>query len=189
MASDKPVGGQAGRIGTTLGAVDDPDTVHVIKIDKRGLPPGHYNDAGFERRQVIELQIERVVTEYRAQILHNDNGQRFVASFSLGVTRPAQYGASVKANAGYMSMFQLIPYERVQTHFEELFDTSISTGTLSNFNQDAYARLADIERLSIKHLLQANVVHADETGINIDGKRHWLHNASSRDWTLFHPPI
>jgi len=31
------------------------------------------------------------------------------------------------------------------------------------------------------------VVHADETGINIGGKRHWLHNASSNHWTLYYP--
>jgi len=31
------------------------------------------------------------------------------------------------------------------------------------------------------------VVHADETGINIGGKRRWLHNASSNHWTLFYP--
>jgi len=187
--SDKPVGGQVGRNGTTLLPIDEPDNIEVIKIDRRTLPHGNYHDAGFERRQIIELQIERVVTEYRAQVLVNDQGQRFVAEFPNGVTRPAQYGASVKANAVYMSMFQLIPYERVQTHFDEQFDTPISTGTLSNFNREAYDRLADFEKLSIKHLTQSSVVHADETGINIDSKRHWLHDASSSDWTLFHPHI
>ena len=31
------------------------------------------------------------------------------------------------------------------------------------------------------------VLHADETGINVNGKRLWLHNASSLNCTLFHP--
>jgi transposase len=61
-----------------------------------------------------------------------------------------------------MSMFQLIPYERVQTHFAERFDLSLSAGSLSNFNRDAYERLADFETLAKKQLSQANVVHADE---------------------------
>jgi transposase len=65
-----------------------------------------YHDAGFETRQVIDIHIERCVTEYRAQILRNENGQRFVAEFPAEVTRPIQYGASVKANAVYLSMFQ-----------------------------------------------------------------------------------
>ncbi len=137
VSGARPVGGQPGRIGTTLTLVKNPDHIQVIQIDRKTLPPGLYHDAGFERRQIIDLQITRVVTEYRAQMLVNENGQKFVAEFPPGVTRPAQYGTSVKANAVYMSMFQLIPYERVQTHFDEQFDIPISTGTLSHFNSDA----------------------------------------------------
>jgi transposase len=38
----------------------------------------------------------------------------------------------------------------------------------------------------ITQLLQSNVVHADETGINIGGKNHWLHCVSSPQWTLYY---
>jgi transposase len=120
-------------------------------------------------------------------VLENEKGQRFVATFPSGVIRPAQYGASVKANAVYMSMFQLIPYERVQTHFEENYSLPISTGSLSNFNREAFTRLERFEALAKQELVREAVVHADETGINIGGKRHWLHNASSNHWTLFYP--
>ena len=93
--------------------------------------------------------------------------------------------ASIKANAVYMSMFQLIPYERIQTHFDELFDIPISTGSLVNFNADAYQRLDVFEVLAIKMLRHAEALHADETGINVDGKRlWWLHGASNDKWTL-----
>ena len=161
-ASTRKVGGQPGSVGSTLMPTENPDAIRFIEIDRRSLPSGHYVDAGFERRQVIDLQIECVITEFRAQILVNENGKKFVAEFPAEVTRPVQYGASVKANAVYMSMFQLIPYERVQTQFDELFDLPISAGSLSNFNRDAYERLADFETLAKKQLSQANVVHADE---------------------------
>jgi transposase len=151
------------------------------------LPAGDYQEAGFERRQIIDLRVERYITEFRAQILENADGQRFVAQFPAGVTRPAQYGASVKANAVYMSMFQLIPYDRVQMHFAENFDLPISTGTLVNMNRDAYERLAIFDVLARQCLMREAVVHADETGINVGGKRIWLHNASSAQWTLFYP--
>jgi transposase len=180
-------GGQPNHNGSTLKSVDDPDDIRTLNIDKRTLPAGDYQAVGFERRQIIDLRIERYITEFRAQILENADGKRFVAKFPAGVTRPAQYGASVKANAVYMSMFQLIPYERVQTHFAENFDLPISTGTLANFNRDAYERLATFEVLAKQSLIREAVVHADETGINVGGKRIWLHNASSAQWTLFHP--
>ena len=185
--SGRKVGGQIAHAGSQLEKVANPDVIKTLKIDKRCLPKGTYHDAGFETRQVIDIHIERCVTEYRAQVLQNENGQRFVAEFPAEVTRPIQYGASVKANAVYLSMFQLIPYERVQTQFAEQYGIALSTGSLNNFNQEAYRRLADFETLAKRNLLAEAVVHADETGINVNGKRIWLHSASSEKWSWFYP--
>lgn len=181
------MGGQLNHPGTTLAPIADPDEINVIALERATLPAGEYRDAGYEQRQVIDLRIERFVTEFRAQVLVNALGVRFVAAFPDGVTRPAQYGASIKANAVYMSMFQLIPYERVQTHFEEQFNVSLSSGSLSNFNRDAYVRLAAFETLAKQQLPQEKVLHADETGINVNGVTQWLHSASSERWTVFYP--
>ncbi|MEY8248466.1 MAG: IS66 family transposase, partial [Bermanella sp.] len=180
-------GGQHGHIGTTLTPEDNPDKIDEIVIDKRTLPPGNYHEAGYESRQVVDIKISRVVTEYRAQILENENGERFVAEFPDGITRPIQYGASVKANAVYMSMFQLIPYERIQTHFAELFEIPISAGTVYNFNRDAYQRLTEFDRLATHKLTHASLLHVDETGINIGGTKMWLHGSSNLNWTYFYP--
>ncbi len=75
-------------------------------------------------------------------MLENDKGKRYVAVFPDGLTRPIQYGKSVKSHAVYLSQYKLIH------------------GTL---------------------------IHADETGINVNGKRIWLHNASNERWTYFYP--
>lgn len=186
-AGDKKAGGQPNHKGSTLTLCEEPDEIKTLSIDRRTLPKGQYVDDGYEVRQIIDLHIERVVTEYRAQALKNEKGKRFVAEFPLEITRPVQYGASVKANAVYMSMFQLIPYERVQTHFSEQFSIALSAGSLHNFNHDAYTRLELFESLVKRQLAQEKVLHADETGINVNGKRMWLHNASSKSWTLFYP--
>lgn len=185
--SDKKAGGQPNHKGSTLTLCEEPDEIKNITIGRRTLPKGHYVEDGYEVRQIIDLHIERVVTEYRAQIFKNANGKRFVAEFPPEITRPVQYGASVKANAVYMSMFQLIPYERVQTHFAEQFSIALSAGSLHNFNHDAYTRLELFELLAKRCLPQEKALHADETGINVNGKRRWLHNASSEKWTLFYP--
>ncbi len=183
----KPQGGQVGHKGSTLGLVDNPDNVISISVDTNSLPEGNYVDAGVERRQMFDIKISRVVTEYQAQILKNEQGKKFVAPFPDGVTQSAQYGASVKANAVYMSMFQLIPYERVQLHFNEMYGIPISTGSLFNFNKLAYLRLAQFEAVAKQQLSQGSLIHADETSINVNGGRIWLHNASNNDWTLIAP--
>ena len=88
------------------------NTHKVIHLDKRTLPRGHYHDVGFESRQVVDIKISTVVTEYRAQILEDAPGKRYVAPFPAPVTRPVQYGTNLKAHAVYLSQFQLIPYQR-----------------------------------------------------------------------------
>jgi transposase len=184
--TNKP-GGQPGRIGTNLEPVSNPDTIIPIKIDKRCLPKGTYHEVGFESRQVIDIEISRIVTEYRAQILEDAEGKRYVAVFPQGVSRPIQYGQSIKAHAVYLSQFQLIPYERVADYFMNEASIPISVGSLFNFNQEAYDLLAEFDELAKQKLIQAALVHADETGINVNGKRIWLHNASNELWTYFYP--
>ena len=183
----KKTGGQKGHVGTTLKKVDDPDKVEVIKIDRRKLPAGQYRQVGFDSRQVFDIDISRVVTEYRAQILEDAKGNRFVASFPEGVTKAVQYGTGIKAHSVYMSQFQLVPYNRIQDYFADQLDIPVSEGSIFNFNKEAFRFLDDFESLVKNQLAASAFAHADETGINIGGKRHWLHCVSNDAWTLFCP--
>ena len=83
---NKP-GGQLGRKGVNLEPIAEPDKIVLLTLDKRLLPPGTYKDVGFETRQVIELEISRIVIEYQAQILENEKGKRYTrCSLNLGVS-------------------------------------------------------------------------------------------------------
>ncbi len=183
----KKSGGQKGHVGSTLKKVDDPDKVELIKIDRSTLPSGRYRQVGFDTRQVFDIDISRVVTEYRAQILEDDDGNRFVAPFPKNVTKAAQYGTDLKAHSVYMSQFQLVPYNRIQDHFADQLHIPISEGSIFNFNKEAYRLLGGFESRVKDELAASDVAHADETGINIGGKRHWLHCLSNNSWTLYHP--
>lgn len=183
---NKP-GGQPGRTGINLQPIDNPDNVIPLNLDKRSLPRGDYREAGFEVRQVIDIEISRIITEYRAQILENTQGKRFVAPFPEGITRPIQYGQSVKAHAVYLSQFQLIPYERVADYFINESKIPLSVGSLFNFNQESFDRLTDFDALAKEKLIKSALINSDETGINLNGKRIWLHSASNDLWTYFYP--
>ncbi len=136
--SDKPSGGQKSHIGTTLQKIDDPDEVEVITLDRRTLPKGHYTEDGFETRQVFDIDISRVVTEYQAQRLINEKGQCFTAPFPDGVTKAVQYGHGVKAQVVYLSQYQLLPYNRIQEYFADQLGLPMSEGSIYNFNHQAY---------------------------------------------------
>ncbi len=183
--STNKTGGQKGHKGSTLELDEDPEFTHKLPVDKTLLPQGTYKEVGYETRQVVDIEFKRVVTEYQAQILENEFGKRFVASFPEGVNSRIQYGNNLKAHAVYLSQYQLLPYDRIREYFTDQLDIPLSSGSLYNFINSAYSKL---EALGVPEIIKANlnkekVLHTDETGININGERVWLHNASSLKWT------
>jgi transposase len=180
-------GGQKGRQGIQLKPVSDPDKIEIINIDKRTLPCDNYKEVGFDKRQVIDIETNIIITEYRAQILEDSHGKRYTADFPINVTRPVQYGPKTKATSVYMSQFQLIPYLRIENYFREQMGLSLSAGSLFNFNQEAYNLLALFEQITKQKLINTSRLNADETGININGTRIWLHTACNDLWTHFYP--
>jgi transposase len=183
--SQRQPGGQPGHPGNSLQPVAEPDEIIALRLDRRTLPQGRYRPAGVESRQVIDLEIRRVVTEYQAERVIDHNGQIYVASFPEGVNAPVQYGQGVKVHAVYLSQFQLIPYKRIEDYFREEFQIPLSAGTLFNFNQEAFKRLDGFAVLAREALVASPLLHVDETGVNINAKRHWLHVTSNRLWTYY----
>lgn len=188
--SDNPRGGQKGHEGVTLEPVENPDKIEKIAIDKRTLPRGkNYRSDGYKARQVINIVISRTITEYRAEILVDAEGNQYIAPFPQGITKPIQYGASIKAKATYLLTYQLIPYERIREQFNNEYNIPISTGSICNFNAEASRLLVALGFVKIvKHqLIQSPVINVDETGINLEGKKIWLHTASNDHWTWLEP--
>ncbi len=136
-SSERKAGGQIGRKGNTLTQTDTPDVVEVLELDITQLPKGNYREVGYQKRQVVDIDISRVVTEYRAQILENEQGERFMGEFPEGVTAPIQYGAGMKAHAVYLSQYQLLPYNRIEEYFTDQLGIPVSAGSLFAFNEQA----------------------------------------------------
>ena len=181
-------GAQKGHTGNHLELVDDPDHVESLKVDRATLPTdGTFRCIGLERRQVFDIQISRVVTEYQAEILEDERGRRVIAPFPEHVKVKTQYASGVKIHSVYMSNFQLLPYKRIEEHFADQFDIPLSAGSIYNFNKEVYERLAPFEDWVKRELSKALLLHADETGINIGGKRKWLHVLCSATLTLMMP--
>ena len=186
--SDKPVGGQKGHEGVTLEKFPEPDEIVEFSIDQRTLPPRtDFKSEGYESRQVVDVALDFVVTEYRAEVLVDSDGNRYVADFPKNVTKAIQYGASVKALSTYLSQYQLLPYNRVQEIFKNCFNLPLSQGSVCNFNKEAYDRLAFFEEEVKQTLKGAELVNADETGIQIGSTNHWMHVLCTPKTTYFFP--
>jgi transposase len=179
-------GGQKGHKGSCLRQTETPDETVELTIDRKSLPKGKYKHGGFESRQVFDAEFTVHVTEYRAEILKNERGDQFVAEFPDGVTESAQYGNSVKAHSVYLSQFQMIPLQRVTDYFINQLGLTLSKGSVANFNEAAAKKLNWFESWAKRELIRSPVINGDETGINVDGKGHWLHCLSGNRVTLFH---
>lgn len=73
----------------------------------------------------------------------------------------------------------MIPYERLAEFFKDIFGTSLSEGTVFNTTELAYKNLASFEAHVVQRLIRSKLLHADETGLRVIKKLHWLHVASN----------
>ena len=183
----KKPGGQKWRKGKTLAKVDNPDKVVEIKVDRCNLPEWNYKPIGYEARQEFDIDISISITEFRAEILENERWEKYTAIFPKWIKSSTQYWNWVKSHCVYLSQYQLIPYNRVWEYFEDQVKLPISMWSISNFNQGAYDLLDTFENRVKHELINSRILHADETWININGKRHWLHWCSNKNWTLLYP--
>lgn len=185
--SDKNPGGQKGHKGSRLEPVTNPDQIIEIPIDRRTIPKGSYSKGEPVKRQVFDIVINKMVIEYQAQVLVDNDGNKYVANFPYGVNHPTQYGPNIKANIVYDSQGQLIPVERIAEDFADNANMPISTGFIHNCVKNAYNRLECFELAAKNALSNSQNLNADETGINVNGKNFWLHGVSNDEWTLFMP--
>jgi transposase len=93
---------------------DYPNYIKRLLIDRQYLLKEQYDENGFEVHHGVDIDIARIMIEYRAQVVIDGNGKRYVASFLESVTRMIQYGSQIKAHAVNLFQCQLMPYQRIQ---------------------------------------------------------------------------
>ncbi|MDQ3651577.1 MAG: IS66 family transposase [Acidobacteriota bacterium] len=188
--SDRKIGGQPAHPGTTLKPVAQPDQVLVHRPAQcRGCGESLAESKVIARgsRQVFDLPpVKLHVVEHQVETKHCAKcGHWTSALFPHGVDAPAQYGPGVRARAVYLLNYQLIPYQRASEVMKDLFGCPLSPATLANIVKECAEHLIESE-LEIKdQLRRADLIHADETGVRVDEKQHWIHVASTEKLTHY----
>lgn len=191
--SQRKAGGQKGHQGHTLKMTTTPDTVIVHQptscqqCQKLFAEDAPTTEMG--RRQVIDLPpLQFITTEHQVHARTCQQcGSSSQGAFPATVTQPVQYGAGVKQLAVYLRSEQFIPYQRSQQLLNDLFGLPVCVGSLQNFVARAAQQATPVVEEVKAAITQAAVVHADETGFYIGGKRHWLHTASTPQLSYFFP--
>ncbi|WP_018638638.1 IS66 family transposase, partial [Parafrankia elaeagni] len=186
-------GGQAGHPGSTLCLTDEPD----VRLRHE---PGPCSGCGaslagrpvarVERRQVFDLpELRAHVTEHELVERVCGCGTPTKAAAPDGVNAPVQYGPRVTAAAVYLYAGQFLSKDRTATALAELVGIPLSAGTVAAMTARAAADLTGFLTALRDLLAGAEVVGADETGLRVAGKLHWVHCARTGKYTLIdcHP--
>ncbi len=188
--SNKKVGGQEGHKGHNLKMVEKPDYILVHKVkDCKGCGCSLENTEvkDYEKRQMFDIPPMKIeVTEHRNEIKDCPRcGMENKADFPADVTQVVQYGSGIKALNTYLMEYQYIPFDRVCEFFFDVFGHRISAGTLNNINESCYKGLEEFENQVKQLIIQSPVVNFDETGLSCKKKLHWLHSASTPQFTYY----
>ncbi|MEM6647961.1 MAG: IS66 family transposase [Bacteroidota bacterium] len=135
-----------------------------------------------ERRQVFDLPVPRLeVTEYRRPRCRcTACGAPNQAAFPAHVKAPVQYGARLGALAALLHNDYHVPLAKVSQLCGDLFGQCVSEATLAAANQRMAEAVLASETAIKAHLVEADVAHADETGLRVAGRLRWLHVLSSK---------
>jgi transposase len=176
--SDKPVGGQIGHEGHTLEMRNNPDVIEE-------LHPSFCNNCGASllerptelvaRRQVIDIPpIIPLTTEYQCFSTICTCGHHQKADFPDGVTNHIQYGPNIQTLVVYNSVYQYLPFYRLQSFLKQVTSVHLSKGTIENIlrrtahkAQSTYETLRKVVEVSL-------YVGSDETGAKLNKSKLWF---------------
>lgn len=188
--SGKPSGGQRGHEGHALSLSETPDEVIRHAVEKCAHCQHDLRDVVSlrqERRQVIDLPPRRLlIQEHQAEQKYCPHCQQMTsAAFPFHVRAPVQYGPRLGAIAVYLIQYHLLPYERTSELLADLMGPRLSVGTLVDLVARCAQQLEPVEAWIKDQLHTSAVLHQDETGLYVQGKRQWLHVSATERLTHY----
>ena len=192
VAGQRPTGGQKGHPGSTLRQATRPDKIVVHGVPdrcqacQRGLTFAYVG----ETRQVFDLPpLAFEVTEHHAMQAICGCGKVHTGEFPADVNAPVQYGARAQAAMVHLNQNHAVSVQRTAALMKDFFGLPVSQATVIKANQ----RGAEILHPTVQGIGQgavgSAVLHADETGMRVAKKLHWLHVLASDTltWMGCHP--
>jgi transposase len=186
-SSGKKSGGQMGRKGKTLEMTSTPDKIielHPDYCNSCGASLKELSAIKEQVRQIIDIPpIKAVYTEYQSFSITCNCGCQTTASFPKQVTSPISYGATIESLIGYFHARQYLPFARMQEVFNDVFNINISEGGIHYLLSRFADKTTDIYDLIKQRVATSKVVGTDETGVKVNGGKHWFWTWQTKNLT------
>jgi transposase len=189
----KSNGGQPGHVGVTREWTETPDVVEELRplgTCGCGLPLADQPGVIGERRQQIEIPEPKAqVIEYRQVVVTCACGCAHRGAFPFGVTPHVSYGPRLKAYAVGLVDGHFVALGRTAEIIADQYGVRPSAGTIQKWIGQAAAALQPAHEGIRQAVIEAAVVHFDESGVRVTGHTHWLHVAGTTDLAFYtiHP--
>lgn len=186
-------GAPEGHEGHTLQPSDSPDEViehkvHVCKNCKTPLEDVPVE--GVVRRQLVEIpKVEVKYIEHRTESKKCPCcGELNKAEFpeGLGLNAPVQYGPNFKAMVVSFRIAGMCSLRRTKKLVHHITGHSISEATVLSIEDGVSEGLSGTGEKIRKDLKKSEVLHADETGVRVNGKTYWVHTVCNEESTAYH---
>jgi hypothetical protein len=179
QVSNRKSGGQPGHKGFTLEMSSSPDSIIQLKSSFCNHCSASLEDENHvlkAKRQVVEIPIVKpIYNEFQQYSCQCSNcGSKQSASFPADVKAPIQYGCSVETLVSYLSVYQSIPFKRMQKMFTQVFSLPLSQGTVDNILHRVAEKCEVVYEEIKAAIVMGSVAGSDETGAKVNGEKWWI---------------
>jgi transposase len=188
--SGKKPGAQPGHEGHHLAWSDTPHEIVIHRVERCAHCQADLREVtahAVERRQQVDVPPVQVqIREQQAERTCCPCGQQETrAPFPEEISAAVQYGKGVGAMAVWWLAQQLLPSGRTSQVLSALLGVRLSVGTLHRWVEHCGRALQPVERQIKQALRRSPVIHQDESGLYVQGKRAWMHVTATRRLTHY----
>jgi len=176
--SDRPIGGQLGHEGYTRDKIENPDEIidHVsaycINCGRDLLDVEAVLD--YTTQEISLPVIKPIIKEHRhfAKVCTCGHHNRASSPRKRG-GNDVTFSKEIQALVVYCNVVQCVPYQRLQSMLETVFNIRMSQGTISNLIRDAKKKAEPAIALIKEYIANSPIVGFDESGCYCNDRLDW----------------
>ena len=173
------------QIGSNLRQVTTEETLTVESCDRCGADLSQVAASDRERRVLYDIVFQVIEHRVEAEVKHCPDCQaRTKAAFPASMPGPRQYGVGLQAFVINLLVAHMLSLRRAVELVRAISGLRLSEATCLGYIRRLHEALQAWEVAARARLLQSPALHADETGLRVDGQNHWLHVLTNGSLTL-----
>jgi transposase len=176
--SQRKSGGQKGHKGHTLKMSEQPDETKILRSDYCQVCGSDLRSLRHQlvskRQEVVIPPIIPQVIEYQQFGCQCDCGHHQKPTYPTNINAPIQFGSEIVALVSYFNVFQYVPYQRLQLLFQDVFNLSISEGSIRNLLEKGSQKAQPVYQAILENIKQSAYIGSDETGAKVNNSKWWI---------------